>query len=318
MSSYYESDAQSYSEDLYEEGYVEGGLHDEDLQDKEFELLLDDEPFESKANQKPSQNSNVTSDSKSPTEVVRLTKKTFSLPIDRASYTTFTKEEATLDDEGYPILPNGNTVFVRQEGQKSPTNWGTFSFAYTTSGGGIKEGCNWRTVRFTCLGVIVCKSLQCNYLGSPHTSSARRKEWQSRPQKCPAARCNDYLCHIPCPDTLCRMDKHVPSGWGIIRHSGFHQHRWPCRSKPDKLSLDTFAKKVVANPDVRPLRHKVGRAPAGTQDIVTVTSIHPAFGNIHRTAYYRRKLLVEAVVIPKNKIPGAADGFILDMETWAE
>lgn len=100
---------------------------------------------------------------------------------------------------------------------------------------------------------------------------------------------------------------------------------------------------MIVNPEVGPLRHKVGlrksfpyrlqyewlicnlyvfpkvgRAPAGTKDIVTVTAIHPAFGNIHRTGYYRRKLLVEAGVIPEKKIPGAADSFILDMEHWAQ
>lgn len=62
----------------------------------------------------------------------------------------------------------------------------------------------------------------------------------------------------------------------------------------------------------------MGRAPAGKKEIVTVTQIHPAFGNLHRTGYYRRKLLVQAGVIPEKKIPGAGDNFILDMDVWAE
>ncbi|EGG07266.1 uncharacterized protein MELLADRAFT_85895 [Melampsora larici-populina 98AG31] len=119
-------------------------------------------------------------------------------------------------------------------------------------------------------------------------------------------------------NTICRMDKHLPTGWGIIRHCGIHDHPWPCRGKPDKLSLDKLSKKVVKNPDVGPLRLKVGRAPAGKKEITTVTNIHPAFGNLHRSAYYRRKLLVDAGVIPEKRIPGTADSFILDMGHWAD
>lgn len=127
-----------------------------------------------------SQSTTTLTSSKAKKTSVQGVKKTFGLPLDRASFTTFIHEEAFADDEGYPLLPNGNTVYVRQEGQKNPTNWGTFGFAYTTSGGGIKEGSDWRTVRFSCLGVIVCLSLQCDYLGSPHTSSARMAEWHSK------------------------------------------------------------------------------------------------------------------------------------------
>lgn len=74
-------------------------------------------------------------------------KKTFGLPLDRASFKTFIDNNTTLDDEGYPLLPNGNTVYVRKPGQAKVTNWGTFGFAYTTSGGGTSRGpADWRTV----------------------------------------------------------------------------------------------------------------------------------------------------------------------------
>lgn len=52
------------------------------------------------------------------------------------------------------------------------------------------------------------------------------------------------------------MDEHT-SGWGIIRHTGIHNHQWPRRAKPDKLSLNKFGQRVVNNPEIGPLRHKV-------------------------------------------------------------
>lgn len=108
-------------------------------------------------------------------------KKTFGLPLDRASFKTFIDNNTTLDDKGYPLLPNGNTVYVRKPGQAKVTNWGTFGFAYTTSGGGTSRGpADWRTVWFSCLGVIVCKDIACDYLGSPPTAGTRRAEWLSR------------------------------------------------------------------------------------------------------------------------------------------
>lgn len=106
--------------------------------------------------------------------------KTFALPVDRGSYQTQIAADATLDDEGYPLLPNGHTTFVLGENQKKPANWGSFGFAYTTSGGGTNRGTEtWRTVRYTCLGVIVCDNLVCDHRGSPFTSCARRAEWEA-------------------------------------------------------------------------------------------------------------------------------------------
>lgn len=64
--------------------------------------------------------------------------------------------------------------------------------------------------------------------------------------------------------------------------------------------------------------YQVGRAPAGTQEISSVTDIHPAFGNLHRTGYYRRKALVETGCMPEKKIPGAGDNFLLDMIHWTK
>ncbi|EGG12138.1 uncharacterized protein MELLADRAFT_89393 [Melampsora larici-populina 98AG31] len=238
----------------------------------------------------------ITTNVKPETRGVKGQKKTFALPLDRQSFQTSIHEEATVDDKGYPLLPNGDTVYVKQEDQDAPTNWGTFAFAYTTSGDGKdkakrkKRPTDWQT---------------------------KRKGFVSRPQICKAARCHGVLSYIPCHNTLCRMDEHT-SGWGIIRHSGIHDHQWPRRSKPEKLSLDKFGKRVIANPEMGPLRHKVGRAPAGQKNIDPASNIHPAFGHLHRTGYYRRRILVTSGVIPEAKVPGAGDSFVMDMCHWGE
>ncbi|EGG11649.1 uncharacterized protein MELLADRAFT_90988 [Melampsora larici-populina 98AG31] len=256
--------------------------------------------------------------SKSRTEKVgKKGKKTFGLPLDRPSFQTFIDHGTTLDRQGYPLFPNGSTVFVKQPKQEC-ANWLTVGFVSTTSGGGTSKRPDWRTVRFTCLGVVVCNNPDCDNLGAPPTGKGKIDAWLSKPRKCDAALCNDYLRLIKCKDTICRVDEHIPSGWGVLRHSGVHDHPWPRRRKPDKLALEDFAQKVIENPNMGPLQHKVGRAPAGKGEITTARNYHPSLANLHRLGYYRRWILVNNGIIPEKKIPGSGDNFILDMETWAD
>lgn len=195
MGSGFQSDDDSDCEDACEAAYPQGYLSGDGHRVADDESALFTQPAGPIQSSKSSKSSSLYSasqraqplsttttitSSKAKKGSVLGVKKTFGLPLDRSSFSTLIHEEAFADKEGYPLLPNGNTVYVLQEGQKKPTNWGTFGFAYTTSGGGIKEGSDWRTVRFSCLGVIVCHSHQCDYLGSPHTSSARSAEWHSK------------------------------------------------------------------------------------------------------------------------------------------
>ncbi|EGF98492.1 uncharacterized protein MELLADRAFT_95666 [Melampsora larici-populina 98AG31] len=71
------------------------------------------------------------------------------------------------------------------------------------------------------------------------------------------ANCSELVRHVACEDTICRLDEHIPSGWGIIRHSGDHTHAWPRRNKPDKYSMKRFAERVTNNPSMGPLQHKL-------------------------------------------------------------
>ncbi|EGG02221.1 uncharacterized protein MELLADRAFT_91552 [Melampsora larici-populina 98AG31] len=183
-------------------------------------------------------------------------KKTFALPLDRPSFTNFIDHDTTIDEEGYPKLPNGQTVFVRQPGQKF-ANWNTFTFTYTTScPPKTARHPEWRTVRYHCLGVVLCGNLECKHRGSPPTAAVKLGELQKNPGICPAAMCNTTSQHIPCKDTICRVDEHLPTGWAIVRHSGVHNHPWPRRNKPDKYSLGKFAERVTNNPEMGPLQHK--------------------------------------------------------------
>lgn len=117
-------------------------------------------------------------------KITKKGKKTFALPLDRPSFETFIDHNTTLDDEGYPKLPNGQTVFIRHPGQKIQ-NWGTFSFTYITSGGGKqKSRPDWRTVRFHCLGVLVCDDTNCDYLGSPPTATGKIREMKDTSVNC--------------------------------------------------------------------------------------------------------------------------------------
>ena len=50
-------------------------------------------------------------------------KNPFALPLNRSSFETFIDHNTTLDNEGYPKLPNGKTVFIRPPGQ-TIKNWG--------------------------------------------------------------------------------------------------------------------------------------------------------------------------------------------------
>lgn len=63
---------------------------------------------------------------------------------------------------------------------------------------------------------------------------------------------------------------------------------------------------------------QVGRAPAGSQQISSVTDIHPSFGNRGRLGYHRRRMLVDGGSIPDKKGSGGGDKFILDLLEWVK
>lgn len=194
FSSFTMSDRHSYAHTPTEEE----DTYDVDLQDEDdFWLDDNDQPQSQKAPGTPEQLQHPSRQTNRPSGLNVHIKngvkgpKTFALPADRASFQTMIGDGTALDDEGYPLLPNGITTFVVCKDQRKPANWGSFGFTYTTSGGGTQNGtATWRTVRYSCLGVIVCDSLACDYRGSPFTSRARQAGWEARWE-------NLFCIHIP-------------------------------------------------------------------------------------------------------------------------
>jgi hypothetical protein len=80
---------------------------------------------------------------------------------------TFIDDDCTLDPQGYPLLPNGNTVFVKLSNAEV-TNFGQVGFPKRT---GVEYQSNgaWKIVWITCLGAITCNQLNCQLVGSPPT-----------------------------------------------------------------------------------------------------------------------------------------------------
>jgi hypothetical protein len=100
-------------------------------------------------------------------------KKVFFLPS--GNEVTFIDHGTTLDSEGYPLLPNGNTVFVKPP-DMTITNWGEVGFAKKV---GVEYRLNglWKLKRINCLGVLHCNRPGCQWVGSPPTGQEKRFDW---------------------------------------------------------------------------------------------------------------------------------------------
>lgn len=94
--------------------------------------------------------------------------KNWFIPANRDSYKTHIDHDCRIDEEGYPLYPNGNTTFVRN-GSKEITNFGTVGFSKTV-GVDYNKDWSWKTTRVYCLGVLRCDNVACQWLGSPPTA----------------------------------------------------------------------------------------------------------------------------------------------------
>jgi hypothetical protein len=56
---------------------------------------------------------------------------------------------------------------------------------------------------------------------------------------------------------MTRFDVNIATGWGLMRHKGFHSHRWPESKKPDPFSKAQFEAKVMKNPKAGAFKLKV-------------------------------------------------------------
>jgi hypothetical protein len=86
-------------------------------------------------------------------------------PTDLAKYTTYIDHNCELDEQGYPLLPNGNTIFVRLP-EEYIINFGTVGFAKTINSETKKM---WKIVQTKCLGVMQCDDVNCQWVGPSPT-----------------------------------------------------------------------------------------------------------------------------------------------------
>lgn len=98
--------------------------------------------------------------------------KTFSLPFDKSGFEDYVDHGASLDPEGYPLFPNGNTISVRAPG-KTYTNWGTLGYVYKVESSKKVHKKEWKSTHLKCLGVMRCGNKDCKVLGPPPTGKGK-------------------------------------------------------------------------------------------------------------------------------------------------
>ncbi|POW14230.1 hypothetical protein PSHT_07487 [Puccinia striiformis] len=245
------------------------------------------------------------------------TKENWQLPVAMGQgFSTFIDHDTELDGQGYPLLPNRSTVYVRPVGAEI-MNFDSVGFSNTNNVESRTKG-QWKVIHVTCLGVMLCDWAECDYTGPPPTGRNKIKELLERNPGCPgtAGRCTGKIYHQHCSGTKCRFDIHE-SGWGLLRHKGFHDHPWPTPKKPDRLPLSEVAVEVKKNHKATALQLKIGNTGRADEPIKSVVDIHESLGNDDRLRYYRRQILNNVVDGPE-KMNGGGDNFLHDMFQWLE
>ncbi|EGG06901.1 uncharacterized protein MELLADRAFT_86319 [Melampsora larici-populina 98AG31] len=241
--------------------------------------------------------------------------KKFKIPVPATGeLQTFIDHGCTIDPQGYPIYPNGETIFV-QDPIAPVINFGHVAFSHTQKSHGSKTG-PWKTIWYKCLGVLQCDDDFCNYAGPPPTAEGKAAEFIAEHPVCPAVKCNGNHFWTDCNDTSCRVDIEKDSGWAVLCHSGVHKHPWPASKKADPMAMMELTKELVKNPKAGPLVLKVGQAGTGQTVTSPVINIHPAFSNGGRLGYLRRKVLVAKGLMPKKESKGGGDRLIIDLMHW--
>ncbi|EGG09612.1 uncharacterized protein MELLADRAFT_95849 [Melampsora larici-populina 98AG31] len=227
----------------------------------------------------------------------------------------FIGEDSKLDSQGYPLYPNGNTVWIKHPDVEAPLNFGKVGFSYTSRVTWSKNK-RIKSTKFKCLGVLMCSNDLCDYRGPPPTGKGKIPELMAQHPTCLAPRCSEKLAHIDCEGTHTRVDVDMVTGWSKLTHSGIHGHPWPDSKKPDLLSKAKLAQVIVNNPDTAPFLLRVGRSNAGQAPIKSVNQIHPSLGHKDRLSYLRRDILVKAGLMPAKASDGGGDKLLLDMFHW--
>ncbi|EFP81781.2 uncharacterized protein PGTG_08030 [Puccinia graminis f. sp. tritici CRL 75-36-700-3] len=301
------------------------GFEDEEVAEEEVDHLdqsdhgPDHEPEEDSQSEDGHPGANIAdSDDTDAVRDPQANAKEWFLPNLEDTFETYIDHGCILD--GYPIYPNGKTIFVRKPGE-TVTNFGTVGFSKTSSSN--KRGINndWKVVRYFCLGALVCDDPSCQWAGPPPTGKGGKQKLEEGKTRCPgkSGKCKGNVTHKKCcrNSVAVRFDYHLPTGWGLLRHKGTHPHPWPEAKKPDPMSKDELKAEILKNLSAGALKLKTGKRTDPAAGANSVTEIHPAYINKDRLAYYRRKMLVELNLVPDKLGGGIGDKFVLDMFAWA-
>ncbi|KNE98347.1 hypothetical protein PSTG_08423 [Puccinia striiformis f. sp. tritici PST-78] len=233
----------------------------EDGDDDGFEDVSDDDE-ECSATSKPKKTGTKTSPPKSGKE--------WFLPDSDQDYTNFANHGSNFNKEGYPLYLNRDTTFV-QLPIKLYKFFGKFGYSKRSA-----------------------------WTGCPPTGKEGQARLAGGPKCCKglAGQCEGNVDQIHCRNTRCRVDLHIASGWSLLRHTGVHNHPWPTSKKPCKILNKLFKAQVKKNPKAGAFELKLGKPTNSEEPFESVTSIHPAFQNKDRVAYYRWKTLIELNLVP--------------------
>ncbi|EGG05655.1 uncharacterized protein MELLADRAFT_87905 [Melampsora larici-populina 98AG31] len=241
----------------------------------------------------------------------RKTGKKFKIPVPAAGKLhTFYDHGTTRNPQGYPLYPNGDTVFVQQP-HEDITNFGRIAYTHTQKVKGAKDG-PWKTIWYACLSVLHCDDAFCAYAAPPPTGDGKAAEFIKENPVCPAVECSGTHLWTQCPHMVCQIDIQKQTGWGVLRHLGIHAHPWPASKKANPLAMLDLTR-GGEKPKGRPFGLEDG---AGQTITPPVIDIHPAFGNTGRLAYLRRKVLVEKGLIPEKESKGGGNRLIIDLMHW--
>ncbi|KAI7945470.1 hypothetical protein MJO29_011858, partial [Puccinia striiformis f. sp. tritici] len=135
---------------------------------------------------------------------------------------------------------------------------------------------------------------------------------------CPgfAGKCGGKVSWQKCTGTRIRFDENLVTGWGLLRHKGYHNHRWPDGKKPPPLAMEKLTVKVAENPKAGALVLRIGNPNQSHTGEGSVVAIHESLGNADRLRHYRREILRKLDLAPNKAGGGVGDKFIQEMFAW--
>ncbi|OAV99563.1 hypothetical protein PTTG_00800 [Puccinia triticina 1-1 BBBD Race 1] len=109
---------------------------------------------------------------------------------------------------------------------------------------------------------------------------------------------------------------HPKSGWGLLRHRGFHHQQWPSSKKPDPLAKKDLMERIQANPKASALQLKIGQSSGPGQPSSSVVNIHELLGNSDRLWHLQSQILQQ--INFSSGSGGDNNKFMTDLFEWQQ